>query len=214
MCDYCILKAVTLLRSLLNIGKIQPTLSRTTLQRSNFTQLSRQNEMLAGNVPSNYGHIPISTWPKRLTFLQNVWYHIQITCLLPDLQFNRWRRLWWSYTWEGCQASDRSSTLCFTVHKCETTGYCWRGAGVSQHLWAQHHWMFLTIPRHNLQHFFVASPVVFAVTKAGYFNTSLVDFVPKPHQTVSIVFSQHNIDAHPIRALEQKGVQCLMLGLA
>ena len=42
------------LRSLLNIGKIQTTMSRTTLQRSNVTQLSRQKEMLAVNIPSNY----------------------------------------------------------------------------------------------------------------------------------------------------------------
>ena len=39
-------------------------------------------------------------------FYKNISYHIHITCLWPDCHIWRRTRWWWSYRWEGFQASD------------------------------------------------------------------------------------------------------------
>ena len=57
------------------------------------------------------------------TFQQNVSYHVQVTCLRPDLRVQRWRGWWWSCGWDGCLASDHSPGLCFNICKRDTNGY-------------------------------------------------------------------------------------------
>ena len=95
---------------------------------------------------ANHRYIHISTCHRLrtiLTFLQNVSYHIHITCLWPDFHIGRSRGWRWSYTWQGCQASGCSLSVKLddivgqgpqhsNICKPDTTGYfcfvgCLRG---------------------------------------------------------------------------------------
>lgn len=72
-------------------------------------------------------------------------------CLLLDFSIDRWGRRWGSYRRQGCQTSDSSLRLQFSIYNWETTGYFWWGTTTCRHLKARHHCIFLRRPRDNFQ---------------------------------------------------------------
>ena len=68
-------------------------------------------------------------------------------CLVPDSHLMVWRGWWWSQRQRGCQASDRRSSLRFSICRCETTGYFRQETMAFKHLHAWHQGIFLMWPR-------------------------------------------------------------------
>ena len=95
-----------------------------------------------------------------LKFLQNVSYHVHITCLGPDSDLWRKTGWWWSYRWEGFHASDGRDLMT----NC-------------RHVWGNKTWTVLTRSR-----------AVFVAAKTGVLgafpNLDQVAIVPKPNQSI------------------------------
>lgn len=73
-----------------------------------------------------------------LIFVRNMIYTLHITWLFPDCHIERWRGRWRSYRWQICQ-TDCSTSVRFSICKCQTTGCFGRGTMIPLGLFPPHY---------------------------------------------------------------------------